>query len=280
MKIIDSHVHFWNPEQLHYDWLGDAEPIKDAHLPLNFSEAIGDLDVQGLVFVEADCRANQRLEEVTWVESLAHADPRIQGIVAAAPMETGDAVVSHLESLSKSPIVKGVRRLIQAEPLGFSTQAPFIEAIRLLPQFGLSFDLCIKHQQFPDILTLVESCPDTSFILDHIGKPGIADSTLDPWREHMKSLSSLPNVIGCKLSGLITEANWETWTADDLRPYLEHAIDCFGTNRVLYGSDWPVSVLAGGYQRWWHAFATVLETLDLADQAKITGENAQRIYAL
>ena len=96
----------------------------------------------------------------------------------------------------------------------------------------------------------------------------------------MRTLSQLPNVSGCKLSGLITEANWDTWTADNLRPYLEHAMECFGTDRVLYGSDWPVSVLAGGYQRWWQAFATVLDTLPAEEQAKVVSENAKRIYAL
>ena len=280
MKIIDAHVHFWNPAELYYDWLSEAEPIKDPHLPIDYTDAISDLDVQGLVFVEADCRAEQRLDEVAWIESLARTDSRIKAIVAAAPMETGEAVATHLEWLTKSPLVKGVRRLIQSEPLGFSTQANFIKAIQLLPKFQLRFDLCIKHLQFSDILSLVESCPDTSFILDHIGKPAIADGALDPWRDDLKALAEFPNVLGCKLSGMITEACWETWSTDDLRPYLEHSIESFGVDRVLYGSDWPVSVLAGGYQRWWQAFATVLDQLDPVDQAKITSENAQRIYGL
>lgn len=280
MKIIDTHVHYWNPEHLTYDWLGNVPTIGKAHLPDDYRKAVGDLDVETIVFVEADCQAQQALDEVLWVESLVESEPRIKGIVAAAALEKGDAVADHLESLYRHKRVKGVRRLIQGEKKGFCNQPAFVEAVRMLPQYGLSFDLCIKHPQFPEIIQLVQQCPETHFILDHIGKPGIADAMLDPWRAHIKELAGFSNVIGCKLSGLITEANHDTWTADDLMPYLEHVVSSFGTDRVIYGSDWPVSVLAGGYQRWWEAFSIFLKRLSPEEQAKVTASNAAKIYRL
>lgn len=280
MKIIDSHVHFWNPDVLSYEWLGEVPGIGDSHLPEDYRKAIGGLEVEALVFVEADCRPDQALEEVHWVESLAVSEPGIQGIVAAASLEKGDRVADHLESLSRHHRVKGVRRLIQGEGEGFCARPAFVDAVRMLPSFGLPLDLCLKHTQFPEVIRLVQACPQTQFILDHLGKPGIADGRLDPWRDHIRALAGCPHVIGCKLSGLVTEANLDAWTAEDLFPYLEHVVSCFGADRVLYGSDWPVCGLAGGYQRWWRAFAAFLETLDPGDREKLTSANARRIYRL
>jgi L-fuconolactonase len=280
MKIIDSHVHFWDPEKLSYDWLGEVPAIQNRFLPEDYRKATDKINVDGLVFVEAACSPQQNLAEVSWIETLVELEPRIQGIVASAPMEKGKDMTGHLEALVRRPLVKGIRRLIQSEAQGFCTQSKFIDAVRLLPNYNFSFDLCIKHHQFPDVLELVSACPGTSFILDHIGKPDIANALAVPWQEHILELSSAPNVIGCKLSGLITEAHWDSWSVDDLRPYLEHVITCFGPDRVLYGSDWPVSTLAGGYQRWWQAFSSIFDSLNPEDLEKITFGNAKRIYKL
>lgn len=282
MKIIDAHVHFWNPAVLDYPWLEDVPRIQQAHLPRDYHQATASagIDIAALVFVEADCAQEQALREVEWVETLAQQENRLRGIVAAAPMEQGSKVRPHLEALREHALVRGVRRLIQGEPPGFSTTPEFIQAVQMLPEFDFSFDLCLKHSQFPDVLSLIEACPETAFILDHIGKPDIAGGLLDPWRKHIDRLAALPQVIGCKLSGIITEADWQQWTEDDLQPYVTHVLEAFGPARLLYGSDWPVSVLAGGYGRWWETVTALTATLTDAERAQIFEGTAKRVYRL
>ncbi|MBV9791260.1 MAG: amidohydrolase family protein, partial [Chloroflexi bacterium] len=175
---------------------------------------------------------------------------------------------------------KGVRRNLQSEPdLTFCLQPDFLAGVRMLPQFGLSFDLCIVHQQLPAIIRLVEACPKTSFVLDHIAKPAITTGALDPWREHIRQLAMLPNIV-CKISGLVTEADHQRWTSDNLRPYVAHILDQFGEDRVLFGSDWPVALLAASYTRWVETLDALTQHLTPAARRKLWAENARRIYRL
>lgn len=280
MQVIDSHVHFWDPNKLHYSWLGEVPSIGDAHYPSDFRAASEGVNVTGMVFVEADCAADQSVEEADWITELAQEEPRLRGLVAAAALERGSAARPQLEALKERPLVKGVRRLIQAEGPGFAVAEDFIAGIRLLPEFGFSFDLCIKHPQFPEILELVEACPETTFILDHLGKPGVAAGDLDPWRAHVDALAAQPNVAACKVSGLITEADHGTWTEEELTPYLTHVFEAFGPDRLMFGGDWPVSVLAGGYQRWWEVISKQAAPLGEAACAKLFHDTAARVYRL
>ena len=133
--------------------------------------------------------------------------------------------------------------MIQDEPLGFCTAPDFVRGVQLLPEFGFNFDLCIYHPQLGDVLELVAQCPDVSFLLDHIGKPGIAAGTTQPWKDQLRELAGRPD-IHCKLSGVTTEADHQNWNRDELRPYIEHVLDCFGPDRVIFGSDWPVVDMA------------------------------------
>ncbi|RME63007.1 MAG: amidohydrolase, partial [Caldilineae bacterium] len=240
---IDTHVHFWNPDHLTYPWLDQAPAIKRPFLPGHLAQATAGLDLAGIVFVQADCLPEQSLAEAEWVTALAQVEPRIRGIVAHAPLEAGAAARDALAALQKLPLVKGIRRLIQSEPLGFCVQPDFVRGVQLLPAYGFSFDICIYHPQLGDVLRLVEQCPDVSFILDHIGKPAIKDGIREPWMSQLRELAAFPNVH-CKLSGMVTEADHARWTPDDLKPYMEHVLDCFGPERTVFGSDWPVVNLA------------------------------------
>jgi L-fuconolactonase len=173
-----------------------------------------------------------------------------------------------------------VRRLLQGErDPAFCLQPGFIRGVELLPDFGFSFDICVKHHQLPAVVELVRRCPGTRFVLDHVGKPDIAAGLLDPWRESIAALAALPNV-DCKVSGMVTEADPAAWSAADLAPYVAHVLAAFGEDRVLFASDWPVVTLAATYRRW-------VETLDgltagLAEMArrKLWAENARRVYRL
>ncbi len=276
MKIIDSHVHFWHPDKLRYTWLDDLPILNRPYLPDDYREAIGDIDVSGVVFVQADCLPQQGFDEAKWVASLG--EP-VAGIVAFAALEKGDAVRPELDALKDVAQVVGIRRLIQSESMGFSIQPDFIKGVQALTDYDLPFDICIYHHQLSDIIELVRQCPDVRFILDHCGKPDIASGLLDPWRENIRTLAGFENV-SCKISGLVTEVNHDSWTVDDLRPYIEHVVESFGIGRVSYGSDWSVVNLAGDYQSWWEAQKSILNELSTDEQIAFYSKNTTNFYGL
>lgn len=277
--MIDAHVHFWDPEGLTYPWHAEVPELQRAFLPTDLLEASAGCDLDGAVFVEADCAAGQGLEEARWVMQLAGEYDWIRGIVAFAPLERGEAVQADLEQLLAVPRVRGIRRLIQAEAPGFCRQAAFIEGVRCLAKFQLSCDLCLKHHQLGDVIALVDACPDTAFVLDHIAKPDIAAGLLHPWRKEIEELSRRPHVV-CKLSGLVTEADHGRWTKEDLEPYIDHVVNAFGWKRLLYGSDWPVSTLAGGYRAWWEALEWALSGISPSERRNFFSDNAVVVYRL
>ena len=280
-RYVDSHVHFWNPDAIDYPWLAHAPAINRPVFPADLETARGELpyELAGIVFVEADCLPAHAQREAEWVTSLAESDPRIRGIVAHAPLQKGEAVADDLAALQKLPLVKSIRRLIQSEPLGFSTGADFVRGVQLLPEYGFSFDLCIFHSQLGDVLRLVERCPAVSFILDHMGKPGIAAGLTEPWKSQIRELAQRPD-IHCKLSGVVTEADKQQWTADQVYPYMEHILDCFGPQRVLFGSDWPVVNLAADYRRWFELATATIAHYSPSEQQMILHDNAVRFYRL
>jgi L-fuconolactonase len=213
--IVDGHVHFWDPGRLHYDWL-------EGELDRPYGPAGYDGGADALVFVQADCRPDEAMAEVEWVQSLG----AVAGIVAFAALEDAPPPAF-------PPSVKGVRRLLQDEPDAlFEAVTP---GVARCGELGLVFDACVREHQLPLVTRLARACPDTTIVLDHLGKPRAPD----PWRDRLSALAELPNVR-CKLSGLPAEAG-PGWEAQRLRPYLEHALAVFGAERCLYGSDWPVS---------------------------------------
>ena len=279
MKLVDSHVHFWNPQHINMPWLGGVAALNRVYLPADLATEAGDIEIEKIVFVEADVDPADALKEVAWVSSLTVDAPAIQGIVAFAPLEQGAKVDAYLQELAQYPLVKGVRRLIQSEALGFARQPDFVAGVQRLSYYGLSFDLCIYHPQMPDIIALVKQSPGVTFVLDHIGKPGIKAGLIDPWREHIKTLASFPNVW-CKISGVATEADHTYWSRDALKLYINYAIAAFGIDRVMFGGDWPVSTLATNYQQWVEVLNWATDGLSETEKNKLFRENAMTFYSL
>jgi L-fuconolactonase len=213
------------------------------------------------------------------VSKLAADEPRIRGIVAHAPLELGEGARPYLDALAKLPLVKGVRRLAQGEDVDFCIQPDFVRGVQLLTEYGFSFDHTIRHEQMEPTLRLAEQCPDVAFVLDHFGKPPVRAGELDPWRTHLRALASQPHVC-CKLSGLATEADFESWTRDQLRPYIDVALDAFGAERVFYGGDWPVSTLAIGYRQWIDVLDWATQGLDDQSRRRLFADNAAAFYRL
>src|SRR6266566_7664681 len=268
LPIVDAHVHLWNPEQLRIPtakdaaastasqsgsrsgrfsmpWLANIPRLNRPYGLQDYREQTQGLPIMAMVYIEVGIEPQEALREARYVAGLAREEPRLQAIVAAAPVERGEAVRDHLESLvAISPLIKGVRRNLQDEAdADFCLQPDFVAGVRLLAEFNLSFDLCIKHWQLPYVTELVRRCPHTAFILDHLGKPGIKQQLLDPWQADLRALAELPNVV-CKISGMVTEADHEGWQPADLEPFINIVLEAFGEERVLFGSDWPVALLA------------------------------------
>jgi L-fuconolactonase len=278
--IIDSHVHLLDQKRFGYAWAAGVPALKRDWTPDDLAACAEPYAIEGFVFVEVDVDAGRHLDEAQWVENLANGDRRVRGCVACLPLERGEAIEPEIDRLARLSVVRGVRRLIQNQPdPDFALKPGFLEAIRLLPKRNLSFDICVFHHQLPNTLEMVRRCPEVSFVLDHIGKPGVKAGLLDPWRRHIREMAALPNVV-CKLSGVTTEADHASWRREQLRPYIDHVIESFGVDRVMYGGDWPVSELAGRYAQW-------LETLDWAtgqltrvEKRKLFRDNAIKTYRL
>lgn len=278
--IVDSHVHLYDPTTLRYPWMADHPTLMRPHLMSDLDQAAGRLQVAKAVFVEVDVEPALRRREVAWVSDQAADEDRIAAIVGAARVEQGGAVRDELEALSQYPALRGIRRLIQSEPdPEFCIRPGFIEGVRALSEYDLSFDLCIRHHQMRSATELVRQCPDVLFVLDHIGKPAIKDGLIEPWRTDLRALADLPNVV-CKISGVITEAEPGLWNRDLLRPYIEHALDCFGFSRAMYGGDWPVINLAGDYGQWVTILDWILEGSSPDEKAAFYQDTASRVYRL
>ncbi len=278
--LVDTHLHVWDTRLIDYPWLAGNGLLNRPYLLDEYNRVCGDIAVERMVFVQAEADFSQFMREAEWVNRLAEHDPRLQGIVTWAPLEKGDAARADLEKLAAMPRVKGIRRIIQFEPdMEFCLQPDFIRGVNALPDYNLSFDICINHMQMENTIQMVRQCPNVQFIVDHIGKPDIKHHVLDPWREHLKAFSEFPNVW-CKLSGLVTEADHKAWTKLQLKPYIDYVIDCFGFDRVMYGGDWPVAAQATDYPGWVETLLWAVDGCSSDELKKLFHDNAIRFYKL
>jgi len=276
--IVDTHLHIWNLQRLRYPWLENVPMLNRNYLIDEYRQACGTVEVAKMVFLQAEVEQSQFQQEADWVTEVAQQDDRIKGIVAWAPLEKGDGAQEDLAKLASNPLVKGIRRIIQfEEDPEFCLQPDFVRGVQSLAEHGLTFDICINHAQMTNTLKLVEQCPEVSFVMDHHAKPNVKDHLLDPWREQMKEYASMPNTF-CKLSGLVTEADFENWTIDDLRPYTDHVVECFGFDRLFFGGDWPVAAQATKYPRWVSTLDEMLKGCSDAELRKVYVSNAEAFY--
>lgn len=278
LKIIDSHLHLWDTSRFNYSWLNTVPDINRNFFIADYQRATTNFCIEKMVFVQCECTPKQYLQEVAFVTEQAGIDNRIQGIVAYAPMEKGKDISQDLRLLSANSLVKGVRKMYDDNP-EICYSKPFLDALNLLPLHNFSFDISCKPFALPATIKMIRSCPDTVFIIDHLGKPDIKNNGIAEYIKNMEVLASFPNVMA-KISGLITEADPHIWTGSDLRPYVEYAITCFGYDRLMFGGDWPVVLLAGDFERWVNVLLSLLEDSSAEEVAKVFYTNAQRIYKL
>ncbi|MEZ5666559.1 MAG: amidohydrolase family protein [Alphaproteobacteria bacterium] len=278
--IVDAHVHLFDTARLSYPWLESVPKINKSFLPADFDRLRGGVAVEKIVFAEVAVADHQHLDEAAFITELAETEPRIQAMVAAAALEKGDAIIPTLERLAEFKLTRGVRRLIEAQPdIGFCLQPKFIEGVRLLPDYGFSFDICIKHWQLHNTLAFVRQCPDVPMVLDHIGKPGIRHDLIEPWWSQIRQLAEMPNVM-CKISGVVTEADHDRWRPEQITAYLCRIIDVFGFDRIMFGSDWPVSELTHAYAHWVDMLDRLTAACTEEERRKFFRENAMRFYRI
>ncbi len=278
--IIDTHVHLWDPARIPLRWGDEAPSINTPHLIAEYDAARAEVEVDAVVFLECDVEAGRHIDEAAMVTEIAAAEPRVQAIVAHAPLEKGEAVAEDLDALSRFPLLRGIRRLLQDEPdIQAVLDDAFIAGLNLLPRNNLHFEICIYHHQLGAVVDLVRRLPNVTFMLDHIAKPPIKAGGLEPWRTRIAELAAVPNVM-CKMSGLITEADHEAWRPEQLRPYIDHIVDTFGFDRLVFGSDWPVLTLAGGLPQWVAILDEALAGASDEELRYFWVENARAFYRL
>ena len=273
---IDSHHHFWNYDPVEYSWIGDhMAKLRRNFTPDDLLKEIQDAGIDGVISVQA----SQSLKETEFLNDYAKQHDFIKAVVGWVPLANPD-VEPHIERWAQEEKVVGMRHVVQDEPDdNFILGKEFNNGVSLLKNYGLLYDILIYERQLSPSIKFVDQHPNQVFILDHIAKPRIGDNAFDPWRAHMQDLAKRENVY-CKLSGMATEAKWDDWTPEQIRPYMEIALDAFGPSRMMFGSDWPVALLAIEYKQWVDIVADFVSTLSEEEQAQFWGTTAQEAYRL
>lgn len=284
--IIDTHLHIWDMDRLNYSAFEGHPLFGKTYTIEDYQRDSGELDIEAMVFVECyadfDADGGQYIEEIEFVEESAARDPRIKGIVPMAPLEKGGNVLPLLEQMrDKHPSVKGIRRIMEFDddPRALTLSASFIEGVNLLAEFGWHFEINVNHTQMDIIREFVQHIPDVPMILDHCGKPGIADGKLAQYRADISDLASHPN-IWCKLSDLPPYADPDNWTDADLRPYIDATFETFGFDRTIYAGDWPICLQATSLTRWVDVLDRALDGVPETDRRKFYRDNANSFYRL
>ena len=273
---VDSHHHFWKYDPQQYGWMDDSmKAIRRDFLPRDLKSEIDAVGIDAVVSVQA----RQTVVETTWLLGLAAANRFIRGVVGWAPL-INRKVADVLEPLAGNPKLKSVRHVLQDEPDdNYILRDDFNAGINVLSHFHLVYDILIFERHLPQTIRFVDLHPNQIFVLDHIAKPRIKDHVVSPWRENMIQLAKRENVY-CKLSGMVTEANHQHWTPQDLDAYLDTALEAFGPRRLMFGSDWPVCLLATSYSAWFNLVSKKIAQLSASERDRILGGTAVEAYKL
>ena len=272
---IDAHQHFWRFDAGRDRWITDEmRAIRRDFLPGDLEDALTANGIDGCVAVQAD----QSDEETRFLLELADRHPFIKAVVGWVDLRS-PGLGATLDALAGRQKLRGIRHVAQAEPDDFLEQDDVIRGIREVGRAGLTYDILVVERQLPAALALTARLPDQPFVLDHLAKPRIRDEAIEPWAARMRELARRPNVF-CKISGLVTEADWARWRPDHLRPYLDVAFEAFGSDRVLFGSDWPVGLVAAPYDRVLGVITEYAGALSPNERDALFGGTAMRVYGL
>jgi L-fuconolactonase len=274
--VIDSHHHFWRYSQAEYGWITESMSIlRRDFLPSDLKSEISRTSVEAVVSVQA----RQSVTETQWLLELAEKNDFVRGVVGWVPLCSPE-LERDLEQFAGNSKLKAVRHVLQDEADDdFMLRPDFARGIGMLKDFDLRYDILIFERHLPQAIKLVDRHPELIFILDHIAKPRIKENIVSPWKKNLVELARRPNVY-CKLSGMVTEADHQSWTVAQLRPYVESALEAFGPRRLMFGTDWPVCLLACKYDRWYEIVSEFASCLSTAERGRLMGESAAEAYGL
>lgn len=274
--IVDSHHHFWRYDPAEYGWISDSmRALRRDFLPADLRREIEAAGVDGVVSVQA----RQTVSETRALLAHARENDFIRGVVGWVPL-VDPAVRATLEELAQDPCLRACRHVLQDEPDDdYMLREDFNDGVRAVTAAGLVYDILIFERHLPQTLEFVDRHPNQVFVLDHIGKPRIRDGSFGAWRAAIRDLARRPNLY-CKISGMVTEADWERWSEAELAPYMDAVLDAFGPRRLMYGSDWPVCLTAVGYARWFELVARFAARLSADEHDRVLGRTAIEAYRL
>jgi len=273
---IDAHHHYWRYDPTEHGWINDSmDVLRRDFLPNDLEYEIAAVGIDGVISVQA----RQSLAETRWLCELAAKHSFVKGVVGWVPL-ADPALNEHLDALADCRALKAVRHVVQDEPDDrFLLGDDFNRGVDALADFGLAYDVLIFERQLPQAIEFVDRHPLQTFILDHLAKPRVRDSQLEPWAANIRKLAERDNIY-CKLSGLVTEADWQNWTERQLHTYWEVILEAFGPRRLMFGSDWPVCLLATSYHSWYELCGRFASALSEEDQARLFGGTAIEAYRL
>ena len=271
-SLLDAHQHFWNYDPKQYPWISD-DKLRHDFLPADLAKEQAKVKLDGSIAVQA----RESVEESRWLLNLADHYPLIKGVVGWVDLRS-DSVEKDLAELARHPKFVGVRHVVQSEPDDrFMLRPDFLRGLALLKKFNLTYDLLIVPKQLPAAIEVVKKFPDQPFVLDHIAKPFIKDAKISPWDRQIKELAGSKNVY-CKVSGMVTEANWGKWKPQDFLPYLDVVFAAFGEDRLMFGSDWPVCLLSSSYEEVFSIARDYCQQFSEKTREKIFGGNVVKFY--
>jgi len=276
MQIIDAHQHFWNYQPEKQSWIGDnMSQIQRDFLPKDLKIVLEKNNVESCISVQVD----QNKEETLFQIDCANHNDFIRGVVGWVDLFENDFIDEELVFYKQHSIVKGFRHILQGSINGIMLQKSFINNLNKLSKNGFTYDLLIYHHQLKEAIELLNEVPDLPIVLNHIAKPDIQGKNIEEWERQIKIIAKQQNIF-CKISGLATEANWNHWNENELIPYLDIIVENFGTNRIMYGSDWPVCLVATSYERWLNFLKTYFSNFPENERTNFFYNNCKTFYNL
>ncbi len=276
MRQIDAHQHFWQYDPARHGWISDEMAvIRRDFLPQHLAPLLRDNHIDGVVAVQAD----QSMEETNFLLRLAEENDFIRGVVGWVDLQAKD-LEKQLAAMQQHKKLKGFRHILQSEPDDdFMLRPAFIKGIKALSKFDFTYDILVYPKHLSHVEKLVRKFPDQPFVIDHLAKPDIKSNKIDQWERDILNIAGWPNVY-CKLSGMITEADWQHWKKEDIYPYIDTVIEAFDTSRVMFGSDWPVCLVAGSYNEVYELVRDYIDFYSNDEKSEMLGDNAVRFYNL
>ncbi len=272
---IDSHQHFWEYNPVVHQWINDdMRVIRKDFLPQDLLPILQQNNISGCIAVQAD----QSEKETDFLIGLANQNSFIKAVVGWVDLRAKN-IRERLAYYLEYTVVKGFRHILQGEDPAFMLQPEFLKGIAALKEFGFTYDILIYPKHLPSAIQLVKQFPEQAFVIDHIAKPFIKDGLIDDWKKGIQAIAQFPNVH-CKVSGMVTEADWKNWKQEDITPYLNTVVESFGPNRLMYGSDWPVCLVAASYEKMIGVVRDYFSSFSASEQEHIFSRNAYRFYHL